>query len=69
MEMNEVTRTTDNALPVITVTLTLGQWETLAKRFFGWRTPSRYATFHGRIQALGSSDYDRFVQFAAKNAG
>jgi len=63
-----VTRTTDNAYPPVSVTLTMSEWEQAARALFGWRTRAGYATWHGRIQALGSSDYDKLVRFAARRA-
>lgn len=60
-----VTRHTDNAMPNRTATLTMQGWEALARSLFGWRTRAGYATWHGRIQALGSHDYDRLVIAAA----
>lgn len=60
-----VTRRTDNAMPHRTATLTIQGWETLARSLFGWRTRAGYATWHARIQMLGSRDYDRLVIAAA----
>ena len=61
-----VTRRTDNAMPPRTATLTMQGWEALARSLFGWHTRTGYVTWHGRIQALGSHDYDRLVIAAAE---
>lgn len=63
-----ITRTTDNAYPSVTVSLSMSEWESTARRFFGWRTRAGYPTWHGRIQSLGSHDYDALIQFAARRA-
>ena len=64
-----IKRRTDNAMPSAEAELSMSEWEQLAKELFGWRTLAGYATWHGRIQALGSSDYDRLVTFAAQRKG
>ena len=64
--MTNITRRTDNAMPPVTVTRSMEEWESLARSLFKWRTRAGYATWHGRIQALGSSDYDRLIKFAAE---
>ena len=61
-----ITRRTDNAMPPRAATLAMRDWEALARSLFGWRTRAGYATWHGRIQALGSLDYDRLVIAAAR---
>ena len=62
-------RRTGNAMPSAEAELSMSEWEQLAKELFGWRTRAGYATWHGRIQALGSSNYDRLVAFAAQRKG
>ena len=62
-------RRTGNAMPSAEAELSMSEWEQLAKELFGWRTLAGYATWHGRIQALGLSDYDRLVTFAAQRKG
>lgn len=62
---NLITRRTDNAMPSATASLSMDEWAALAREVFGWRTRAGYATWHGRIQALGSHDYDKLVVAAA----
>lgn len=35
-----------------------------AKKFFGWRTPTKnYDTIYDRVQGLGTTDYDKFIEY------
>lgn len=65
---NLITRRTDNAMPPVTASLSMDEWAALAREVFGWRTRAGFATWHGRIQALGSHDYDLLVTTAARQS-
>lgn len=35
-----------------------------AKKFFGWRTPTKkYDSIYDRVQGLGTTDYDKFIEY------
>lgn len=44
--------------------------ERYAKMFFNWRTPTKkHKTISERVFALGSTDYDKFIEFLYNRKG
>lgn len=53
----------NNVITKSSVLIPLDEVEMYAKKYFNWRTPTKYNSYLDRLYAQGSSKYDAFINY------